>query len=377
MGDPLKILLLILSLRVGGAERMAVNLVNGWKDLGGVDTTVISLSDHNPLLGDIIPDACRFFCFPRRSRFDLSFVKQIQDRLRLDKSDVILTFGFFEYFIARLATIGMKRRPRIFISIHSTAATRKKNPISQFIQLKSLSPEDHILSVCEAQADYWSRAFHIPRRMFTTIYNGVDIDHYSPSLVEVSRSQVRHELSIPPDAFVILQVASFAPYKKQSVSIKALQLLVDSCPSLNPYLLLVGGGSLQQEEYLKALCASNRVKDRVIFCGIQSDVRPYHLAADLFTLPSSIETFSVAALEAMAMGLPCVLSDVGGAREMLIDGVNGTLAIPEDPVALAQSWQKIIDQRGNYDPAVIRDYIETRFSLKTCVKNYIDIFTGR
>ena len=95
--------------------------------------------------------------------------------------------------------------------------------------------------------------------------------------------------------------------------------------------------------------------------------------ADVFTLTSESETFSIAALEAMAFGLPCALTDVGGAREMIVEDWNGTLADPLDPASIAKAWMNAL--KNNLNGRFIRQYVEKRFSLPTMLDKYVNLLS--
>ena len=99
----------------------------------------------------------------------------------------------------------------------------------------------------------------------------------------------------------------------------------------------------------------------------------FYYIADIFTLTSESETFSIAALEAMSFGLPCALTDVGGAREMIVEDWNGTLANPLDPWSIANAWLNAL--KNNQNGHSIRQYIATRFSLPTMLDKYVNLLS--
>jgi glycosyltransferase involved in cell wall biosynthesis len=100
----------------------------------------------------------------------------------------------------------------------------------------------------------------------------------------------------------------------------------------------------------------------------------YYKAASLFTLTSESETFSLAALEAMAFGLPAVLTNVGGAAEMVTDYHNGFLVPPRDPEKIADGWKKALS--FSFDSSVIRKQVVNNFSINQMVKNYLQVFSN-
>jgi glycosyltransferase involved in cell wall biosynthesis len=106
-------------------------------------------------------------------------------------------------------------------------------------------------------------------------------------------------------------------------------------------LVLVGDGPLRDE--LKRQAKELGLEDRILFAGEVTDVRPFLAAADLFALSSvAVETFSNAALEASAAGLPVVLTDIGGARELVDEGASGLVVPPRNPAALATALEDLL-----------------------------------
>jgi glycosyltransferase involved in cell wall biosynthesis len=121
------------------------------------------------------------------------------------------------------------------------------------------------------------------------------------------------------------------PEKQQTDLIQAVAALASR--GLPVHALLVGDGD--ERRAIERRIADLGARDRVHLAGAADDVRPFLKLADAFVLTSATETFSNAALEAMAMGLPVVLSRIGGAAEMVEVGQNGFLYSPGDVTELA------------------------------------------
>jgi glycosyltransferase involved in cell wall biosynthesis len=367
------ILFLIQSLGMGGAEKLLINLVNNF-DRNQFFINVIALNDNIALVGEIHSNDTRFTPLPRKWRYDMGPARQIRRIIIENQIDTVIAFDLFSFFYVRHALLRIPLKPRIFISLHSTVQKNLKQVLQGMIYARLLSGKESFISVCDAQADYLSKVFWIPRKRFTTIYNGVDVEYFHPSNNSYTRKSIRSSLMIPENGFVILQVASLAPHKRHEDTLAALKNLTELSPGLPCYLLFVGQGSKDREHKLQVLAESLTISNRVRFCGLQSDVRPFYQAADLFTLSSQfIETFSVAALEAMSMGLPCVLTDVSGACEMIVEGTNGYLVPPRKPHDLANAWLKVFKNKDNFNHEKIRAWVIKHFTLSDCIRYYEDI----
>ena len=365
-----KILFLISSLVVRGAERMLVNLVNRL-DQDQFTIQVVALSKDNPLASQINPEVAKFTALPRKWRFDMQPAREIRKIIKNDLINVVVGFDIFCFFYIWVALLWIQPKPKIFISIHNMTFRNSKHFLQNLIISRLLSDKDVILSVCKAQARYWSKTYRLPEKKFTTIYNGVDTDLFTPSDDIKRKKLIRSQFKIPEDAIVILQVAYLAVEKGHIDSLIAFKNLIDMDAS-KPYLLaFVGGGPEELENKLKQIAKDLGIFDRVLFYGVQNDVKSYYEIADIFTLTSNkVETFSVAALEAMSMGLPSVLTDLGGAREMIIDGVNGYLVQPSNPVQIANGWFAVNQDKDCLDRKNIRNKVVENFSLTACVHNY-------
>jgi glycosyltransferase involved in cell wall biosynthesis len=348
-------------LGVGGSEKLLVDLVNHL-DLEKFDLTIASLKADLTLAPTIQPGRAELIVFPRGWRYDLSPALRLRKLIQEKQIDVIVPFAMYDYFFSRVATSFWSGYPQTDIYIHSYEPPTRKWFIQDWVYTRLLRKAERFVSVCNAQAAYWSGLYGIPLDKFTTIHNGVDSVRFDPARAESNARDIRRELSLPSDARIILLVASLWEYKRHDDALLALQHGRSRLPQ-NTFLLLVGGGTAERVTFLKRRAQSLGIAERVVFCGKQNDVRPFLRAADIFTLTSDSETFSIAALEAMAMGVPCVLTDIGGAREMVTDGGNGFLVKAGDPESIADGWAKALAGRHSLSSGAIRARVMNEFSL--------------
>jgi len=260
------------------------------------------------------------------------------------------------------------------VSIHSTKPRSLKGFLSDVIYTKILGRNAKLVAVCENQKNYYRRRFGLHERQFAgVIYNGVDTDHWSLPPANFDRVTERAHLGIPGDAIVILNVSRFRREKRHDIMIRAFAELANPWEGRQIHMVFVGGGDAASERRITGLAERFGISGGVHFCRSRNDNRPLYWLADLFTLASTSETFSLAALEAMSTGLPCVLTDVGGANEMITPMENGILVKPGSPGALAQGWMACLEQLEDLEPARIRNDVVKRFSLSSCVEAYEDL----
>lgn len=181
--------------------------------------------------------------------------------------------------------------------------------------------------------------WNYPNEAMVTIRNGTDLS-YNISLTNNKRSgSVRTAFGIPENDPVLLCVARLSEQKGIAILLKALSLL--RSPGLRIWTIVVGDGPLREE--LKALAADLRLESSLFFAGHHEDVRPFYEAATIFVLPSLIEGFPLVLLEAMAYGLPSVVTDVGGVKEAVSHGVDGLIVPPASPEALGGAIERLLD----------------------------------
>lgn len=161
---------------------------------------------------------------------------------------------------------------------------------------------------------------------------GVDTSRLHPT---ETQCDIRQELNLSKDSFLVLSVGELLPRKNQQVIIRALGLLKDS----KIQYLLCGKG--RQLDELKKLAEENGVSSQVHFLGYRTDVLNIYGQVDLFAFPSCREGLGLAGLEAMYCGLPLVSSNTSGPRDYMIDGKTGFMYDPNNAAGFAEGIQRM------------------------------------
>lgn len=161
---------------------------------------------------------------------------------------------------------------------------------------------------------------------------GINLDKFLPQTLE-TKNKLREEYSYSPDDFILIYVAELSYRKNQELLIKAVSKLTDQIPNIK--LLLVGLGDFHDKysELIKNLA----IEDKVELLGYRNDVPSLMQLADLAVSASRQEGLPVNVMEAMATGLPLVVSNCRGNRDLVVDGKNGYVYDLKDTNKLSDS----------------------------------------
>jgi len=187
---------------------------------------------------------------------------------------------------------------------------------------------DGIIAASDAVAAVLMRCGAPPARI-RVVEAGVEPPAHIPDAKE--RSAARRQYGLGDSDFVIGHAGAFTPEKGQAVLLEAFRLLLDRMP--RAWLLLAGSGPLARSSAILASAA--RAMGRAILLGQVEDIGEFLAALDVFVMPSLSEGWGLAALEAMARGIPVVASRTGGLERIVADGETGWLVPPGDSKALA------------------------------------------
>jgi len=200
----------------------------------------------------------------------------------------------------------------------------------------------------------------LPFARVRCIRNGLDLERVAST---VDGTQLRQELGIPPDAFVVGSVGRLMPIKGIEYLIRGFGLLMRDGEAQSNRLIIVGDGPLRIS--LDQLAQEQGVAAQTMFLGERRDVYDVMRAFDVFTLPSLHEGVPMVLLEAMAIGVPIVASGVGGIPEVVTDGKEASLIPAQDPQAIVKALRALRDSTELRERMIeaARHRVEAQFSI--------------
>lgn len=175
--------------------------------------------------------------------------------------------------------------------------------------------------------------------------NGIDTDYFDPAQVDPDEiRRLRMAWSLPEEVFVFGFVGRLAHDKGVAELVEAFTAL-SARPGLPPLRLLLVGPYEKEHGRLDSRTKTALESAPEIVCvGRHDDIRPFLALCDVFVFPSYREGFPNVVLQAGAMGLPCLVSDINGCNEIVTEGVNGLLYPPKDSQALFRAMERVLEQ---------------------------------
>jgi glycosyltransferase involved in cell wall biosynthesis len=204
------------------------------------------------------------------------------------------------------------------------------------------------------------------------IHNGINAKLFRPN--DVYRAKFRNEILVADDEFVIGMVGRYSPIKGHIYLLKAFEKLLNNNKGRAIKLVLVGR-DIDNAEPLQEILSYPHIQDNLILLSERSDMSKVMTGFDILCLPSLSEGFPNVVAEAMAVGIPCVATDVGDSA--LIIGEYGYLVEPKDDVALVVGIESLLEmpelERREMGQKA-RKYIEDEFTLSVTVRQYMDLY---
>jgi glycosyltransferase involved in cell wall biosynthesis len=221
-------------------------------------------------------------------------------------------------------SVGMRR---IVGTLHVMPGTgaEPNHPVRRFIEWLSLRSAARLIAISEAVAEAWARRVRLPRRRFEVIYDGVDLETRDQALLRPLEAGAGGRP-------VIITTGRLHHLKGIDDLLRAMTKL-DSTKEAQAYLLIVGDGPARSA--LERQAVALRLEGRVRFIGQVAEVYSWLATSSIFVSASRYEGMSLSLAEAMACGLPCVVTDSGGMPELVRKSGGGMIVPVGDSAALA------------------------------------------
>jgi len=435
---PLRVCHIVTSLRIGGLERMVCDLMGGLK-AHGIESVLCSTDEAGELF-DGAPATAKFCGHRESRLFviDWTLVFKILRFIRANHVTLIHAhnhaphlYGAILSFITGLPVVatrhgqGYHDKPRVRL-LKRFLAGKTSTIVLVSEDSKRVSLDNHSLSKRDS-------IVVIPNGINITVFAPVGSEHrdHRPETIdsrpEEKAASIRLRLGIPAGAVVIGSVGRLSPEKNYPLMVRAFARLaqkqtlcatgasafggdlgektidqgektIDHRPqtidqnsrgaslrsdvyglrsmvsSPPPFLLLVGDGP--DRARIEAEIDRLNLRGQCYITGIQKEVVPWLQTMDIFCLSSDTEGLSISLLEAGACGLPSVVTDAGGNREIVKDGVSGLVVPMRDEPALAAGFERLAGDAAlrRTMGAAARRIVEERFSLEAMVDGYVKVY---
>ena len=322
-----RLLHLITRLPIGGAERLLVDVVRRL-DPARFDSVVCCIQAKGELAAELESAGIAVHCLNRMQskRFDWGAVRDLKGLIRSERIALVHSHLYHANLYGRIAA-WLAGVPAV-ATVHNVYTRSKlhRRLLNRLLSRKSV----RVIAVSgEVRDDLVGRDGIDPRRV-VTIHNGIDLGRVESAL---TREQARARLGIPAGATVIGCIGRLEEQKGH-------RFLLEACAPLPGIKLLIAGdGRLRQD--LESRAVALGIASRTTFLGARSDIADILRALDICVMPSLWEGLSIAMLEAMASGLPLVISDVSGVAQAFGEKDCGIRVPPRDVAALTQAIQDL------------------------------------
>ncbi len=322
----------------------------------------LDLLSHNVHFHEVfVPDYPLFLYQP----YELALSSKLVDMVKLHKIEVLHVHYAIPHAYAGYMAKKMLEEENIYIpmvtTLHGTDITLVGNhPFYKPAVSFSINNSDVVTSVSQSLKDDTLRLFDIDKEIFVV-----------PNFIEVEKqinpyTECQRDLMAKPEERIITHISNLRPVKRIVDVIEIFDRIQKEMPAK---LLMVGEGP--EKEMAEELCVSMGIEEKVLFLGNSNEIDKILCFSDLFLLPSEKESFGLAALEAMACGVPVISSNAGGLPEVNVQGVSGFLSDVGNVDEMGRNALAILK-----DPATLNKYKSQakKEALRFDTKNIVPLY---
>lgn len=368
----INILQLIGSFNQGGSERQAVQLVSLLSEDNAYRIFPACLDRR----GVLLPEFERlgfgdFPEFPLTSFYGPNMVRQLRGcvkYLRVNQIEIIQTHDFYTNVFG-MAAGAMARVP---VRIAAKRETGSRSPKQAFFERRAFALAHAIVANAEAVRDHLVET-GVSEKKIRVIHNGLDLERFEPG--RGTRAEIVNDLGLPGGAdlkFITIVANLRSDIKNHRMFLRSAKKVRKNFPGAR--FMLAGEGELTDS--LKGYAVELGVRDDCFFIGRCTLVADLLAVSEVCVLSSRAEGFSNAILEYMAAGKPVVATDVGGAREAIIEGETGYLVSSDDDGLMAERLLDLLENPDRAESFGIkgRKVIDDKFSLTAQLQKTLGLY---
>jgi glycosyltransferase involved in cell wall biosynthesis len=361
--ERLRILQVIPSLGIGGAEQMVGHLLLGLSKSHHVAGVSLYPPRESPVESRLRDARIPLWYLGKRRGLELRMFPALAKVLREFRPQIVHThLSVLRYVLPALLSYPA---PLVVHTLHNLAE-HETDAIGRAIQ--RLAFRRAVLPVAISQEVAASVERFYGLQSSAIIPNGIPVDRYQS--VPDERTRWREAEGFHRDSILFTCVARLEPQKNPFLLLRAFAAVKDT----RAHLVLLGSGSLMAP--LKAHVHAHGLEGRVHVLGKRDNVRECLAASDVFVLSSNWEGNPLAVMEAMAAGLPVISTAVGGVPDLVRSGEQGILVPPEDCLAFTQAMRLLFDDSAKRTAMgrAARARASTAFRVERMVEGYVSLY---
>lgn len=355
-------------MQVAGAEVLVRETVRRLK--GRIRPTIFCLDAVGRIGEELVAEGVDLVCFGRKPGRDWRVSRRMAAAIRARDIQVVHAHQYTPFFYSALAKPLCGFRPKLVLTEHGRHYPDRVSPLRRAVNRLALDRfADAVTACCRFSAEGLSRTDGFAGARIAIIENGIEVERYGPP---ADKALAKDEVGLEPDRRYLIHVARHHPVKDQRTLIRGFAQAAPDLPGVD--LLMVGDGPLRAE--LENLAVDLRVPDRVRFLGIRTDIPDLMRAADAFALTSVSEAASLTLLEAMASGLPVIVTAVGGNPEIVRHEREGLLFPRGDAAGCAGAIRRLFrdPELATGLGAAGRARALERYQLSRTVEEYYELY---
>ncbi len=362
--DRIRIGFVLHVMQVAGAEMLVAETIRQLRS--EIEPVVLCLDKVGQLGETMRSEGVEVIELNRQPGLDFSVARRLAGEIGRRRLEVVHAHQYTPFFYTALARLIVRQPLHVIFTEHGRHypdyVSAKRRVVNRLVMSRLA---DEVTGVCQFSADSLAAKDGFGGHPIQVIENGIRFERYA---VERDRAALRRSLGLDPDRAYISCIARFHPVKDHRMLIDAFAQVAAARSDAD--LLLAGDGPLRAE--LEDQVRSLGLMGRVQFLGVRHDVPELLAASNVFALTSVSEAASLTLLEAMASGVPVVVTRVGGNPEIVREGTDGYL-VPRGDAATAGA--RILELVN--DPARARAMgqsaqtrVRDRFTLSNTIRRY-------